>query len=799
MSIFLKRVIALAKNWVICDEGESSMSAIKKSKKAYSRTTLYLSISAILAACGGSGGSGGGGGGGGSNADPTEPVTLSGTASKGIILNGDVNAYPITDTGVDRENSVADPTTTDTTDGSYTLTLNESYDGGPIFIEVTANANSEMICDLQSCGDGIGFGDVYPLASDFSLSAAVPDATGEDEVSVNVTALTDAAAGLTVDRVEEGADPEEAAAASNAQVANLFGVTGDLTEQEVVDITNAEAVASADGDALEYNLTAAAIVSAGVNSETSVEEALDDFVEQYIGGGLAETETEETSDLTIEEILEESLTLLDEIEAEAADAGVEIDVTALETAITAEEMAAEEGSTEQGQGDVPDNLGSEGLVASKAFVQQLRDLGNASASDGLNAFADQVDLAGEFASENVEYAVRGAAYVMEGIAAAADNYLVELEEGVVPTAQYQFESLIIAVAVDSTTDEVSFSVDQTIEVFDEAPDGTVTGAAVDLDIAATIGADVVQPEDETASSGEYSADVAFSIEGTSVAGGVTLTIEEGTVFADVEGTFDETETQNEGGITYDDEETNILNELSAALVVSISQAAVEDGGLSESVTFTGRLGLSLEGFSEELDETETESENGYSFEETEAFSLGAIDFSLVGTFGNESGDSLEASFAATADGTGLTENCTFALSENFTTGESSYEDSCDNPESESDFASLTATVVFDLDLDGIEDDINVSATATRTGLDSGELDVELSYGGTTLDFEFDGEDTVTATNESGVTLTVTETELPSGEFEVSGELSFDGEVFGTIDDDAGITIITYSDGTFETL
>ena len=761
----------------------------------FRKSLLSAAVAGLIAGCGG-----GGGGGGGTDPDPVEPdpVTVSGVASKGIILNGDVNAYPITETGVDRDNPVADPTTTDGTDGSYTLTLNDSYDGGPIFVEVTANANSEMVCDLQSCGDGVGFGDVYPLANDFSLSAAVPDASGEDEVSVNVTALTDAAAGLTVDRVEGGADPEEAAAASNAQVANLFGVTGDLTEQEVVDITDPEAVAAADDDALEYNLTAAAIVSAGVDSETTVEEALDDFVEQYIGEGLAETETEEAGDLTIEEILEESLTLLDEIEAEAADAGVQVDVTALETEITAEEMAAEEGSTDQGQGEVPDDLGSEGLVASKAFVQQLRDLGNASASDGLNAFGDQVDLAGEFASEDVEYAVRGAAYGMEAIAAAAENYFNEVAEELPITSQYQFENLLVGVSDDETTGVVSFTVDDIIAVFEELPDGTVGGAEVEVDLTAEIGAVLAIPDD-SALSGDYAADVSFSVEGSSASGGVTLSIDEGSVVADVDGDFTETETETENGFEYELEETNTVNELSADLTVSITQDAVQDGGLGEAVTFTGSLGFSLEGFSEDLDETETDSETGYSLDGTESISFGSVDFSLSGSFSNESGDSLEASLAATADGSGLTETCTFSESADFSTGVFSYDESCDDPESESSFASLTLTVVFDLDLDGINDDINVTATATRTGLDSGELDVDLSYGGTTLDFEFDGEDTVTVTNEAGAILTVTETELSSGEFEVSGELSFDGEVFGTIDEDSGVPTITYSDGTFETL
>ena len=273
---------------------------------------LPIAISSVLAACGGGGGGGGG-------AAPSNNV--GGTASKGIIIGGTVNAYAIAaDGSVDRTTPLATPVVT-AEDGTYSLTLNSSYvSGTAIFIEISAEDGATMRCDVTQCGavDGtpVLFGDTYPLASTFTMAATLPKAD-TNSVTVNVTPLTDIASKLTLQKVVSGARPSDAALASNAQIANRLGITGGLINQAIVDITNANAVNGATKDALDYNLKAAAAIAAILKDDPSLslEDAVASLSNQFANGGIADKETTETTAITIEELLEEALAILNAVKA----------------------------------------------------------------------------------------------------------------------------------------------------------------------------------------------------------------------------------------------------------------------------------------------------------------------------------------------------------------------------------------------------------------------------------------------------------------------------------------------------
>ena len=100
---------------------------------------LSVTIASILATTIGCGG--GGSSKGSSGTTPTSPATLSGKASKGVIQSGLVTAYELNASGT-QVRSVGTATTG--SDGSYSLTLDSTYAGGPIQLIISATSATTM-------------------------------------------------------------------------------------------------------------------------------------------------------------------------------------------------------------------------------------------------------------------------------------------------------------------------------------------------------------------------------------------------------------------------------------------------------------------------------------------------------------------------------------------------------------------------------------------------------------------------------------------------------------------------------
>ena len=254
------------------------------------------------------------------------------------------------------------------------------------------------------------------------MSALVPSASGE--VSASVTPLTSAAATLALQRISSGADPSAAALTANAQVANRLGLSNiDLLSLPVLDITSPEALNAASRENLEYNLKAAAVVAAALDEGELVGQALSQFAEQYASQGLADREDVASANITIDEILEAAKALLDQIDALE---GVDNEAVAeTQTQVNTEQTTAQnEGSTELAYGDVPDDLGAEGLVAAKAFVKQLRNVATAAIlaeqEQNLDSFTAKVEQAAVLVGENQAPVFEATAQSLAAIAEAFD-------------------------------------------------------------------------------------------------------------------------------------------------------------------------------------------------------------------------------------------------------------------------------------------------------------------------------------------------------------------------------------------
>ena len=762
----------------------------------FHKLVLPLAISAALVACGSD-----------SKGSSAAPTTVAGASSKGIVIGGIVNAFPITNTGtVDKEISLAEPATT-AEDGSYSLTLNGNYvPGTAIYVEITAVDGTLMRCGLAKCGEK-DFGDTYTLASNFAMSAALPKANS-GSVAVNITPLTDIAAKLTLDKIAAGGSsvsPSDAALGSNAQVANLLGLDYVLIDQAIVDSTNADAVNNASESAQAYNLKSAAAIAAVLkeNSTLSVEEALANFAQQFRDSGIAgkEDTTPNPNLVSLEELLEEALILLDKVKSVP---GVKASpaITGSSTKLTtAKNNAQQNGSTTPSQGKVPDDIGSEGLRASKLFVEQVRNLGSATLiSTKQQAFASEVNLASQAISADSDVVAEGLGMGLYAIGNAYQQYQ--------DTADAEKPSSIeingITVAISKSGDTVTLAVKQAI---------TVDETEITLDLNVSNGIVITEEyakttEDNIAThSNSGSATGLLSVSGSAASTKVSITIAEGTFSGSL--TYDNVnkDLDNEVPGTYEDEwddEFSVTN-IDAKLRITLAQLTGEN-----KISFTGSMGLKLGELTSTEDGSYTNNytDGTYTNHEhhIETLSFNDFEVSLAGEFSDTAGNAIKASLTANIDN--FKGACEQDANYGYYNYSYSYSYECDVDETATSYAMASLSIIFELNIDGIDDDVKVEFNASRNGLKTGEASLNLNYqNGKQLNLayqggfdgssgDYDGKHSVTLSNHNGVSMALTEADDKES---ITGNIKHGGASFATVSDSSGAVIIRYSDGSFETV
>lgn len=213
------------------------------------------------------------------NATPPAEITnstLSGTAAKGIIQNGQIKAIELKSDG----SNLAEVGSTTTDDkGHYELKLDDNYQGGIVRMLVSAGPTTKMKCDaFIGCGDGINFGDLLDLEEGFELSSIV--APTKETVNVQITPLTHMAAARAL-----SASTVDASAVANAisEVNQIVGA--DIMANETPDITDADSIAAATSEAKQlalFNAGLAQLLVAGdgdihSNMETNLDELASSF------------------------------------------------------------------------------------------------------------------------------------------------------------------------------------------------------------------------------------------------------------------------------------------------------------------------------------------------------------------------------------------------------------------------------------------------------------------------------------------------------------------------------------------
>ncbi|NKI18411.1 hypothetical protein HCU74_13420 [Spongiibacter sp. KMU-166] len=770
------------------------------------RLLSALSLSSILVACGGGGGSDG-------PALPVGPqpvdVEISGQALAGSALSGVVNVYRVTEDGERGEAYTDEVTTSENKDYSISFS---GLEGDAVLVELTSDG-SEVLCGLPVCerdGDGnaaVSYGEshrptislsgmvVIRQSPTPSSSSAITRAEGGGlKLTANLNAITKMAALLALQDVKSNDTNvlKDVVIASNAKVANRFGI-GDLNlvDAPQVDLTNPTALGNANKNALENSLKISGLLGAAVTQGkgNAIDTALDGLSSDYLAQGLADREEVNSGAVTVEESLEEALLLIDKLSGAPAKDEVKTVLT------TAEADAQTNGSTASTQGNVPANIGEQGLVATKAMVSQIRDL--IAASDMFTpttsqaAFRDEVEATELLLAADLD--VTSAA--LEAAGTAIGNAIEAYENSSTPLTSYSENGITVAITTSGNT--VSYSVDQDVVI--ETVTVAVTATAVDAgnmveNMTSTSNADGSTTETYT---GSGDGEVALS--GSAETDKVTMTLKSGSKLVAKFSYNDEStykQTSDAGTTSETDEWSDRFTLDSASLVIDV--AITEKA--ANPVAFTGSMNMSLTGLNST---TAGNYENSYGPTEpysdsetyTETTSYNEFTASLSGELSAPSG-SFTGSMSFTAGAYSVT--CDVESSygpRDF--GFSTYEESetCVDTDTNSDFAEVSFSVILNLDVAGVSDDMRMAFSADRNGLEDGELELDFTYeDGRALTFDYNSRTanrTVNVTNHNGVVMRVIAQET------VSGDIKSAGTKYAELDEDAGILTVTYTDGTFE--
>ncbi len=681
-------------------------------------------------------------------------VTLGGTAAKGIINGGNVMAEELDASGT----VIAGiGSTTTAADGSYTLTIDNDYNGGPIKVTISADENTQMKCDVPSgCGmrtDDIADSDTVIDFSEWykpvnlTMMALVAEAVANDTISVSITPYTHLAARRAM--AAPSLTPAEVSDA-NSRVSNLLGAGGiNILNTQPLDITNAMALDGADDKRIAYAALSAAIAVLADTSGGSpdINAALETLWGSFTDGTIVADDSEMATD--------DSTISLQEIVNGATSVFTQMNIADTSNTLTSLQETID--AITGGGSVTPDpgpGTGDTALEKVKTFVGDVRTWGTVIEEETRvkgDAFATQVDLAATAADASVSTmagpAIRNA--IVAVFRRLTHTTATELNDDAYKTGEQgdpQFESGTIAHSGGVVT----------------ITDGVIDGVTINLSVQL--------PDNESTVSSSLTAIISSA---TLRSASTDITINSGAINATlVTPYFVDYVAVDTGTADQPDVSGGSIN-LNAELTQKQDDLGAE---LASPVTFAGTLSTTL------VNAVKDETTGELSW-------LTPATLSMMGNISDIDGNSFNAS---------LTANISNADSFTPVTGPGA--DSDIMLENADNWLVGTIGLNFELQLDGLpKASINISGD--RTAFETGTATVTIIYGvreiviaGAFTDEVSTG--SVTITNQDRVVMNIADADFNA----LTGDLEYNGQIYGSIDTlDNGLTKITYTDGSFETL
>jgi|GEM_PF-3430618 len=704
------------------------------------------------------------------------PVTISGTAAKGLVAGGVVNAYSIVN-GL--RSSVVTSSTVTNASGEYDVVFEAGSPDTPYIFEIVVGENTTMKCDIPGgCDGGAQFGEVFDITdSSFMLSTFVADATVEDS-NGNVVATQTANANVfthitTQSIVEELAVGQSTSSIQatiqsvQSSVTSRFGLTGDVTQLPVIDITDAAAVNNANEETLRFSAINSAIIAATIESgagSVTITDAIATFTTQFTSTGLADIESESTTSVSFVEVLNNASTVISSVSSitGVTSSVVSTVVTAINDSVT---ITTQIGSTIPTKGTPSPTAGDTDIAQAKAFMQDLRHLSEDSffaESDEMDfdSLARNAEMVEQIDADNIVDAVE---LMLDGALAANRAY-----------SDLDGELTLVNMPFMTEIDGLMYSVTATAGANDSQV-FTVAQSDVMLNMVAT----VVELSDETQESTDAEASFSESFEAIAnmmLSGDVTVgqskvSVQALSISASGEGS------ETTVGMNTAFEEQLALNLSGAFTIEQLDEAGVAELTLSGDAVFT----LDNVAYSErDEDSLSAESSSDLS---SQTLSFDGVSLSLSGDIADASGANFDVALALTLGEFSASREC---LSSN----------DCPDVESADNFVPVTLSLAFE-GLIANASVVSVVATLTRVAQEEVGLSIALTYDGKRVMVSSQTDrDGLTIMNQDSIVADLDESEegLAQGTIKKGEKLL--ANIVTTSND---LVLVRYIDGTVESL
>lgn len=741
-------------------------------KKIYSTTALAI----FLAACGG---------GGGGSESQSAPKVINGSASKGIIQGGKVEAFEVLPDG--KLSSVAVGSATTDQAGNYKISLNNNYLNGPIRVVVSGGNGAKMVCDIPSgCGNSTSFGQLVDISDNFKLSAVIPPFNGVS-IDTHINALTDLADKIASSKGYSARNIQD----SNDIIRQSFSLTKDITKTVAVDITKKEALdVSNDISSQRVSLISAAILSSlSKGDEEFFAEKFKAFAEK-VGSdrGLVKNDDDATNIISVQDILFETDSVVNKSKLITKS-------TKLDSAQKQNSFALQDANNSQVNNSPQVITPTEGSVLSdtenaKNLFADIRQIAAAVADqrNGLSRFESSINSAFFTEQETIKGVINeGLSSLLAdtqlaslAISAAAYEYQASVDGNTKIPESVEFltpagEKIIVTISNSSGRDPV-FGINQQLN-----NNRRIILTAVVSDVN-------FQRSDADVSSGSSTkilGDASLKIDGFIANEVNSLSVKDSLiVFRGVNFTSEET-FSNDGSFAYRLNDTLGVKSASCNINAQLKQLKS-----SKPVEFKGSIGFDVSDLISERDESFKDGR-----ETKESFlSARSVKISLNGGFSKD-GESLEASFDVKADSP---EGLAFKRTTVTDFNQGSFSDSRAGETAEN-FVAVQASLIFKTIFNGVGP-AQVSLSAKRESLNDGSAEVSVIFNGKAITIRASKIENqsriVSIENQNNVRL---EARIPN-DGSWNGDVNSGGRKVGSIETTRDkIIVIRYEDGSFESI
>jgi len=281
----------------------------------YAKAISLVCVGSLLIACG-SGGS----------SESTEQAstaetftTIQGNAMKGTIVNGIVRAYLIESQAgtMVRGEQALDVLARTNVRGEYQFKLPGQYDNSDIVVEITADSQTRMTCDVTvGCGE-VAYGDLFSLNDDFVLKTAVTGVNSGEMYSAHLSPLSHMALAYASSN-SDGLTPASISDAFS-HVETLMDLEQGAMQLAPADITDLERYSVLSKSEIEMGVISAAFLGL-VNSPdwSSIEEVLGHIEEKMSSSGqLAPFNSGTSPGVTLDDLFHNASQISDDLLAVA--------------------------------------------------------------------------------------------------------------------------------------------------------------------------------------------------------------------------------------------------------------------------------------------------------------------------------------------------------------------------------------------------------------------------------------------------------------------------------------------------